>query len=109
MLVPSKFCSQDHFVLEYDFHFDVRLIPRNTKKGKKQIEIYCGTKVKGTVPQDFRIKVLFMNQFSQAPEYPIRVVPKFRDIHSSRCTTGVVDNGGKWEKFKIFNMDTFGW
>jgi hypothetical protein len=82
----------------FDFHFDVRLMPRNTKKGKKQIEIYCRTKVKGTVPQDFWLQVLFMNQFSQAPEYPISAVPKFRDIRSSGCTTGVVDTGGKWEK-----------
>jgi hypothetical protein len=50
-----------------------------------------------------------MNQFPQAPEYPIRAVsnfPKIRgDIHSSRCTTGVVDKknntSGKWKKSSI--------
>ncbi len=35
------------------------------------------------------------------------------DIHSSRCTTGVVDIGGKWKKSSIrkvllFFLDTFG-
>ncbi len=49
-------------------------MPRNTKKSKKQIEIYSHTKVKGTMPQDFRLLVLFMIQFPQAPEYPIRAV-----------------------------------
>ncbi len=31
-------------------------------------------KLKGTVPRDFRLQVFFMNQFPQAPEYPIRAI-----------------------------------
>jgi hypothetical protein len=42
-----------------------------------------------------------MNQFPQAPEYPIRAVSNFweylKDIRSSRCTTSAVDTGGKEE------------
>ena len=38
--------------------------------------------------------------FPQAPEYTIRVVLNFlkirQDIRRSRCTTGVVDTGGKF-------------
>jgi hypothetical protein len=43
-----------------------------------------------------------MNQFPQAPEYPIRVVS---NIRSSRCTSGVVDTGGKWKT--IFHQKSF--
>jgi hypothetical protein len=45
--------------------------------------------------------------FPQATEYPNMVVPfrmfsKIRgDIRSSRCTTRVVDTGGKWKKSSI--------
>jgi hypothetical protein len=32
------------------------------------------------------------------------------DIHSSRCTTGVVDSGGKWKKvFKLKYFNYFVW
>jgi hypothetical protein len=49
------------------------------------------------------------------PLGPFQIFPKIRgDIHSSRCTTGVVDNtSGKWKKSsirKVLNIfvDTFG-
>ncbi len=42
------------------------------------------------------------------PLGPFQTFSKIRrDIRSSRCTTGVVDTGGEWEKFsirKIFNI-----
>ncbi len=48
-------------------------------------------------------------RFPQAPEYTIRAVSNFfksrGDIHSSRCTTGVVDAGGKWKK--VFKLKYF--
>ncbi len=59
-------------MLECDFYFDVRLMPKDTKKKQETMEIYCGTKVKGT--RDFWLQVLFINQFPQAPEYSIRAV-----------------------------------
>ncbi len=73
--------------------------------------------IKGTVSRDFRLLVFFMNLFPQAPEYTIRAISNFskirRDIHSSRCTTGVIDTGGKWKKSSIIKvliicLDTFG-
>jgi hypothetical protein len=48
------------------------------------------------------------------PLGPFEFFPKIRrDICSSRCTSGIVDTGGKWknlksEKFSIFLLDTFG-
>ncbi len=51
-----------------------------------------------TVPRDFRLQVFFVNQFPQAPEYPIKAVWIFSKILgyilNSRCTTGVVDSSG---------------
>jgi hypothetical protein len=72
---------------------------------------------KGTVPPEFRLLVIFMNQFPTAPEYTIRAVQIFSKIRgdncSSRCTSGVVDTSGQWKKSsikKVLNiyLDTFG-
>ncbi len=69
---------------------------------------------KGTVSRDFQLRVFFMNQF---PPSPYKAVSNFSkicgDIHSSRCTTGVIDSGGKWKKSSnikvlIICLDTFG-
>jgi hypothetical protein len=39
------------------------------------------------------------------PLGPFRIFSKIRgDIHSSRCTTGVVDTGGKWKKSSIIKV-----
>jgi hypothetical protein len=48
-----------------------------------------------------------MNHFPLSiPLGPFQIYSNIRgDIHSSRCTTGVVDTGGKWEK--IFNHKSF--
>jgi hypothetical protein len=51
-----------------------------------------------------------MDQFPQAPDNTVRAVSNFfrnfaekirGDIRSSRCTAGVLDTGGKWEKSPI--------
>jgi hypothetical protein len=66
--------------------------------------------VKGTAPRDFQLQVFYMISFPQAPDYTIRAISILkirRDIRSSRCTTGVVDTGGKWKKSsikKVFNI-----
>jgi hypothetical protein len=69
------------------------------------MKIYCRTKVKGTVPRDFQLQVLFMDQFPKPlsiPQGPFQIFLKIcRNISSFRCTTGVVDIGGKWEKSSI--------
>jgi hypothetical protein len=62
--------------------------------------------IKGTVPRDFRLLVFFMNQFPPSTwVYPyghFKFFQKIRgDIRGSRCTTGVVDTGGKWKKSSI--------
>jgi hypothetical protein len=45
------------------------------------------------------------------PLRPFQIFPKIRgDIWSSRCTTGVVDTGGKWKKiFNKKNLHYFFW
>jgi hypothetical protein len=62
-----------------------------------------------------------MNQFPQAPEYPIRAVSNFWEylkrysrlkVHH-QCPTSAVDTGGKEENvhqkiFYLFCLDTFG-
>jgi hypothetical protein len=49
-----------------------------------------------------------MNQFPQSPRVYIRAVSNFfknLQIYSrSRCTTSVVDTGGKWEKSSIIKV-----
>ncbi len=58
-------------------------------------------KVKGQCHEFFDWRFFFMNQFPQAPEYPIRADSNFSkicgDIRSSRCTTCVVD---KWKNLQ---------
>jgi hypothetical protein len=50
-----------------------------------------------------------MNQFPPSPlSIPLglfKIFPKIHgDIHSSRCTTNVVDTGGKWKKSSIIKV-----
>ena len=56
-------------------------------------------------PQDFRLWFFHESVFSEPlskPLGPFRIFSKIRlDIHSSRCTTDVVDTGGKWKKSSI--------
>ncbi len=64
---------------------------------------------KGTVSRNFRLLVFFMNQFPPKPLSiplgPIRIFSEIHgDIRSSRCTTGVVDTGGKWEKSAMIKV-----
>ncbi len=61
--------------------------------------------LKGRVPRDFQLQVSWIS-FPQTPEYTIgtfRIIfSKIHgDIRSSRCTTGVIDTGGKWKKSAI--------
>jgi hypothetical protein len=60
---------------------------------------------KGAVPRDFRLLVILM---ISSPKHlsvlirPFRIFSKIRgDIRGSRCTTSVVDTGGKWKKSSI--------
>ena len=62
--------------------------------------------LKGQCHEIFDFRFSTWISFPQAPDYTIRVVSNFfensqRDIRSSRCTTGVVDTGGKWKKSSI--------
>ena len=60
---------------------------------------------KGTVTRDFRLLVFFMDQFPPSPLGPFQNFSKIRgDNRSSRCTTGVVDTGGKWKKSSIIKV-----
>jgi hypothetical protein len=69
---------------------------------------------KRTVSRDFLLPVFHESvspQTQSIPAGPFQIFSKIRgDIRSSRCTTGVVDSGGKWKKEKIFiiSLDTFG-
>jgi hypothetical protein len=60
--------------------------------------------------RDFRLQDFFMNEFQNPkalsiPSWSFRIFSKIRgDIRSSRCTTGVVDIGGKWKKSSIRNV-----
>jgi hypothetical protein len=64
--------------------------------------------LKGTVSRDFRLLVFSWFSFPQAPEYTIRAVSNFskirEHIRSSRCTTVVIDTGGKWKKYSIIKV-----
>jgi hypothetical protein len=57
--------------------------------------------LKGQCHEIFDFKFSTWISFPQAPDYTIRAVQillKIRgDIRSSRCTTSVVDTGGKWK------------
>ncbi len=66
-------------------------------------------KLKGQVSRDFRLLVFFHESVSPKPLSiplgPFRFFSKIReDIRSSRCTTGVVDTGGKWKKSSIIKV-----
>ncbi len=61
--------------------------------------------LKGHCHEIFRFWFFSWISFPPAPDYtsrPFQIFSKIRgDICSSRCTTGVVDTGGKWEKSSI--------
>jgi hypothetical protein len=73
-----------------------RLPQQNGDMRKRDLHAF-----KGTLPRDFR---LFCHESVSPkplsiPIGPFRIFSKIRgDIHSSRCTTGVADTGGKWQK-----------
>ncbi len=59
--------------------------------------------------RDFRLQIFFNESVSPKPLSiplgPFRIfLRKFGDIRSSRCTTGVVDTGGKWKKSLIIKV-----
>jgi hypothetical protein len=60
---------------------------------------------KGTVPRGFRLLVFSNESVStkhlSVPLRPFQIFSKIRgDIRGSRCTTGVVDTGGKWKNLQ---------
>ncbi len=66
----------------------------------------AGSWIKRTVPQDFRLQVFSWISFPQAPEYTVRAILNFfqkiwKEIHSSRCTSGVIDTSGTRKKMSI--------
>jgi hypothetical protein len=60
---------------------------------------------KGYVSWDFCFNFLSWIIFPQAPDFPkFWVSSKIReDIRNSRCTTGVIDTGAKWNGYKCWN------
>ncbi len=70
--------------------------------------LYRKCRVELEVLRDFRLLVVFMYQFPPSPWESLgscRIFSKIRaDIRSSRCTTGVVDTGGKWKKSSIIKV-----
>jgi hypothetical protein len=73
--------------------------------------------LKGQCHEFFGFRFSTWISFLQAPYIPLgpfRVFSKIcGDVHSSRCTTGVIDTGGiqknlESEKFSLFLSDTFG-
>jgi hypothetical protein len=57
-------------------------------------------------------QVVLMNQYLPSPWVShlgrFRIFSKIRgDVHSSRCTTGVVGTGGKWKKIFNQHIDKF--
>ncbi len=53
--------------------------------------------------RDFRLQ--FPIKPLSIPIGPFRIFSKIRgDFHSSRCTTGVVDIGGKWKKSYVWTL-----
>jgi hypothetical protein len=72
-------------------------------------KVYTVLKIKGTVSRNFSTSGFFHESVSPKPlSIPLglfRIFSKIRgDIHSSRCTTGVVDIGGKWQKSSIIKV-----
>jgi hypothetical protein len=64
--------------------------------------------LKGTVSQDFRLLVFHESVSPKTLSIqlgPFRIFLKiWGDIRSSRCTTGVIDTGGKWEKSSVIKV-----
>ncbi len=63
--------------------------------GKRLILLWCCSA---------RISFFSWVSFPQAPEYTSVLGPFRIFIRSSRCTTGVVDTGGKWKKSSIIKV-----
>ncbi len=71
--------------------------------------IQCVPKILHLLPyKNFRLQVFSWISFPQNLEFPFRPILNFfgnhRDIRSSRCTTGVVDTGGKKKKSSIIKV-----
>ncbi len=69
---------------------------------KKADKCFCVCIVKKQCHEIVDFRFFLWISFPQAPEYtigPFQMFSKIRgDIRSSRCTTGVLDTGGKWKK-----------
>jgi hypothetical protein len=63
-------------------------------------------KIKGTVPRYFLHQVFFMNQFPQAPQYPIRAISNFFK-NSWKYSELNVHCRCQWQMEKIFNQKIF--
>ncbi len=64
------------------------------------------TLLKGQCHEIFDFRFFTWISFPQAPFRPFQIFSKVRiDKRSSRCTTSVVDTGGKWKK--ILNQKSF--
>ncbi len=61
-------------------------------------------RVKGTVPQYFRLQVFSWISFPQAPEYPNRAISNFLE-NSRRYSYLKVHH--RWQREKIFSMKSF--
>ncbi len=79
----------------------------STKHGstseKENVGEYYWVSPKGQCHETFDFMFFSWICFTQAFEYPIRALSNLfkkihRDIRSSRCTTGVIETGGKWKK-----------
>ncbi len=69
---------------------------------------WFSTLIKRTVSQDVQLLVFYESVSPRPlsiPLGPFRIFSKIRgDIRSSRCTTAVVDTGGKWKKSSIIKV-----
>jgi hypothetical protein len=63
--------------------------------------IWDREKLKGTVPKDFFtfLQVFFKNSFP--PSIQLGSFQKISKFRGNKCTTSVVDTGGKWKKISI--------
>ncbi len=75
------------------------------------VKKYCvlNLRVKGTVPQDFRLHVFFMNQFPQAPEYPNRAILNFFENwrRYSQLKVPHRSHWHWWQMEKVLNQKSF--
>ncbi len=91
--------------------FNANVIRRIRKEvGRK----FRYSKLKGTMPWDFRLLAFFMNQFPPSPwvyhKGRFKFFWKFAEIFSVQSAPPVsVDTGGKWKIFNQKNFNYFVW